>query len=99
MDDIPLAHGGKQLSKLRLALSKALDASMGNCSKQKLAAAFPSLTRDQPQCLDVTRDQIVEFLTLNCKEEFERILGERGIPDKLLAMDSLQKADDVETTE
>ena len=89
-------HQGKQLTKLRLALSKALDASMNSCSKQKLAAAFPSLTRDEPRCLDMTRDQIVDFLTLNCKEEFESILETRGIPEKLLAMDSLKKRMDAE---
>ena len=92
----PTGTQGKQLLKLRLALSKALDASMNTCSKQKLAAAFPSLTRDEPQCLDGTRDQIVDFLTLNCKEEFESILKTRGIPEKLLAMDSLKKRMDGE---
>ena len=84
------------LVKLTLALNKALDASMAVCTKEKMAAAFPGLTRDHPQCLDEPRNQIVDYLKANCKEEFENVLNRRGIPDKLKALDSLKSLEENE---
>jgi hypothetical protein len=84
------------LVKLTLALNKALDASMAVCTKEKMASAFPGLTRDHPQCLDEPRDQIVDYLKSNCKEEFENVLNRRGIPEKLQALDSLKTLDEAE---
>jgi hypothetical protein len=82
---------GKQLIKLRLALNKALQASMSACTKEKIASAFPSITRDHPNALDTSRDQIVEFLSSNCKEEFETVLKQRNLDEKLVALDSLKE--------
>ena len=84
----------RQLIKLRLALSKALQSAMSAVTKETLNASFPTLTRDCPSALDATRDQIVDYLQSNCQEEFETILLARGIPLKLSQLENLKPASD-----
>ncbi|KAJ3190529.1 hypothetical protein HK101_008716 [Irineochytrium annulatum] len=88
----------KRAAKLQYSLKAALKSTLDRLSKRNLKSSFPQLAKSIPDQLEVAREQTIEFiqqaatcsvLIVKSQEEFQIIISQRQILEKLQALDEI----------
>lgn len=80
---------GIRAAKLNDILDKSVKQTMRACSYEKLVSCFPTLAQNDPETLQHAQEQVTQFLTSACRSEFDKILRERGVVERLNELDEL----------
>ncbi|RIA90422.1 Nnf1-domain-containing protein [Glomus cerebriforme] len=75
--------------KVKQMLESCLGETLNNFSYEKVAQCYPTLAKEQPERLKQALGQVKEFLKTNTEEEFEAILEQRNILEKLNELDDI----------
>ncbi|CAG8677215.1 21039_t:CDS:2 [Rhizophagus irregularis] len=75
--------------KVKQMLGSCLGETLDNFSYEKVAQCYPTLAKEQPERLQQALSQVKEFLKTNTEEEFEAILEQRNILEKLDELDDI----------
>lgn len=80
---------GIRAAKLDDILDRSVSQTMRACSYEKLVSCFPTLAKNDPETLRHAQEQVTQFLTSACRSEFDKILRERGVIERLNELDEL----------
>ncbi|GBC05070.1 hypothetical protein RclHR1_06000004 [Rhizophagus clarus] len=75
--------------KVKQMLENCLGETLNNFSYEKVAQCYPTLAKEQPERLKQALSQVKDFLKTNTEEEFEAILEQRNILEKLNELDDI----------
>ena len=89
--DLPIAarplNKGLRATKLEEILATSVKQTLRVCSYEKLATCFPTLANKDPETLRHAGEQVVNFLSSACHDEFTKILQERDAFGRLNELD------------
>ncbi|CAI2167840.1 9480_t:CDS:2 [Funneliformis geosporum] len=75
--------------KIKQALESCLGETLKSFSYEKVAQCYPTLAKEQPERLQEALYQVKEFLKTSAEEEFNSILEQRKILEKLDEFDDI----------
>ncbi|CAG8633705.1 5380_t:CDS:2 [Funneliformis caledonium] len=75
--------------KVKQALESCLGGTLRSFSFEKVAQCYPTLAKEQPERLQEALNQVKEFLKTSAEEEFNSILEQRKILEKLNEFDDI----------
>ena len=83
---------GLRATKLDEVLERALHQTMRACAYEKLETCFPTLARTDADTLRHAGEQVTSFMTTSCRTEFQKILDDRQVRERLDQLDRIVAA-------